>query len=365
MRKILITFTCVVLFSPNVHAQAAGGEEILARYTDAVQRARALILDSLQAAQIPGVSVSVSVGGTTVWSEGFGFADLEQKVPVTPETRFRIGSISKSLTAAALCLLYEAGKISLDTVIQAYVPDFPAKKYPVTLRQLAGHIAGIRHYRGAEMLLSRRFSTVAEGLEIFRDDSLLFEPGTRFSYSSYAWNLISAAIEGTSGRDFLSFMSERVFGPLGMSRTIADHADSLIPGRARWYTSGREGTILNAPYVDNSYKWAGGGFLSTTDDLLKFANAFLYDRLLKPATKQMMIVPQQLNDGKRTNYGIGWYVRTDSQGRLVVSHSGGSMGGTANLLLYPDSGLVVALLVNSDRRFIHHAYAVAEIFLSQ
>lgn len=362
MRKSLFTLACVVFIFVSSPAQSSGGG---ARYADAVQRARTLILDSLKASRIPGVSVSVSVNGTTVWSEGFGFADLEQQVPVTPETRFRIGSVSKPLTAAALALLYEEGKVNLDTLIQASVPDFPPKQYPITLRQLAGHIAGIRHYRGSEMMLSRRYETVAEGLEIFRDDSLLFEPGSRFSYSSYAWNLISAAIEGASGRDFLSFMADRVFRPLGMSRTIADYSDSLISGRARWYTANQGGPIVNAPFVDNSYKWAGGGFLSTTDDLLKFANALLEDRLLKPATKEMMFTPQRLNNGDSTAYGIGWFIRTDSRGRRVVSHSGGSVGGTANLLLYPDHGLVVALLVNSDRRFIHNAYAIAEIFLPQ
>lgn len=354
-----------LLFLLAVFTQGFGQPAKPQGYEKSIELARQFISDSLRVHNIPGVSIAVSVKGDLVWSEGFGFADLEQKVPVTTETKFRIGSVSKPLTAAGLGILYDEGKINLDTLVQAYVPIFPPKKHPITLRQLAGHIAGIRHYRGSEMLISRRFLTVKEGLEIFKDDTLLFAPGERFSYSSYAWNLISAAIEGASGEDFIRFMNKRVFTPLGMTNTIADFSDSLISGRARWYTEDSLGQTINAPFVDNSYKWAGGGFLSTTEDLLKFGNAMLSHKLLKPQTTSMLFTSQKLNDGKETRYGIGWFVRQDAKGRQVVTHSGGSMGGTANLLLYPKEGVVVALLVNSDQRFIHHAWEIADMFLTR
>ena len=335
------------------------------RYESAVQQARHFMRDSLAASGIPGASITVSVNGAIVWSEGFGYADLEQGVPVTSETKFRVGSVSKPLTATAMTLLYEEGKINLDAPVQTYVPVFPQKRYPVSLRQLSGHTAGIRHYQGTEMLLGRRFLSVEEGLSIFKDDSLLFEPGTQFSYSSYAWNLISAAIEGAGRMNFLDIMTQRVFRPLGMTNTVADYSDSLISKRARWYTRDSLQHIINARFVDNSYKWAGGGFLSTTVDLAKFGNAMLSGTLLKPQTVGMMFTSQKLKDGRETQYGIGWFIRKDKKGRLVVSHSGGSVGGTAQLLLYPDQDVVVALLVNSDRRFIHHASAIAEFFLAQ
>ena len=343
----------------------AAAQKTDSRYANAIQKARQFINDSLKVSGVPGTSVTVSVGGSVVWSEGFGYADLEQGVPVTPETKFRIGSVSKPLTATALGLLYEEGKINLDTLIQAYVPAFPVKKYPITLRQMAGHIAGIRHYRGQEMLLARRFHTVEEGLSIFKDDTLMFEPGTRYSYSSYAWNLISAAIEGAAKEDFLGHMNRRVFQPLGMTNTIADYSDSVISSRARWYTRDSVRHVINAPFVDNSYKWAGGGFLSTTEDLAKFGNAMLLGSLLKRTTISLMFTPQMLKDGNQTQYGIGWFVRTDKNQRRGVSHTGGSMGGTAHLLLYPEQKVVVAMLVNSDQRFIHHAPAIAEFFLNQ
>jgi CubicO group peptidase (beta-lactamase class C family) len=328
-----------------------------------IARARAIIRDSIDKVGIPGVSITVMREGRIVWSEGIGWADLEQRVPVTPLTRFRIGSVSKPVTAAAAGLLVEAGRLDLDAPVQRYVPRFPEKRYPVTTRLAAGHLAGIRHYAGDEFLSMRRYASVEEGLAIFRDDSLLFRPGTRFHYSSYAWNLVSAVIEGASGRPFLSYMRDAVFRPLGMRHTVADHVDSIIPFRARWYTADSLGRITNAPYVDNSYKWAGGGFLSTTEDLARFGQAMLDNVLLRAETFRLLTTSQRTLAGEETNYGIGWGSRRDTKGRLTLGHSGGSTGGTAYLVLYPAEKLVVAVLANGDRPFVGVTPRIAEMFL--
>src|SRR5204863_2535857 len=144
-----------------------------AAYAATVARERMLVCERL-ATRIPGVQVAVAVNGKLVWSEGFGYADAARMRPVTHQTQFRIGSVSKPLTAAAVALLYEQGKLALDAPVQRYVPSFPDKGYPITTRQLAGHLAGVRHYLGDEFLLNRNFDTVLEGLAIFQDDSLLF-----------------------------------------------------------------------------------------------------------------------------------------------------------------------------------------------
>src|SRR5438093_7556102 len=197
-------------------------------YASTVARARALVCDKL-AGRISGLQVAVGVDGKLVWSEGFGYADVARKIPVTAQTQFRIGSVSKPITAAAVALLYEQGKLDLDAPVQRYVPSFPDKGIPITTRQLAGHRAGLRHYRGDEFLLNRRFTSVLEGLTIFQGDSLLFPPGTTFSYSTYGWNLISAVVEAAAGQDFWSYMGRHGFRPLGMTHTAADRVDSLIP----------------------------------------------------------------------------------------------------------------------------------------
>lgn len=333
--------------------QAAATQVVAPSYTEAIALSRKQILDTMAALRIPGAQIAVIKDGRLIWSEAFGLADVEQQVPVTPITRFRIASISKSVTAVGLGLLVQEGKVDLDQPVQRYVPYFPVKPWPITVRQVAGHIAGVRHYRDGEFESMKAYHAVREGIRIFADDSLLFEPGTRYSYSSYGWNLVSAVIEGASGESFLGFMERRVFGPMGMTRTIPEYPDTIIPWRARNYIHADSmSPAQNAPYVDNSYKWAGGGFLSTAEDLARMGRNLLEGRVLERETVELLWKPQTLRDGTSTGYGIGWGSTTDDQGRRRVGHTGGAMGGTSNLIIYPEERLVLALIVNSDVTFI-------------
>ena len=329
----------------TVYAEAPAPD----RYAEAIDFARAVMTAIMEQSGTPGMSVAVGIGGEIVWSEGFGYADVENRTPVWEETKFRIGSVSKPLTAAALGLLYEQGRLDLDAPVQRYVPSFPEKRWPITVRQVAGHLAGIRHYRGEESLSARRYATVLEGLEIFQNDSLLFEPGERFSYSSYGWNLLSAVVEGASGEDFLAYMQDNVFGPLGMVHTVADHTDSIIPQRTRFYERGEDRRILNAPFVDNSYKWAGGGFISTPEDLVRFGMAHLGDDFLARETVEALWASQRANDGSETGYGIGWTTGMTGGMSRYVAHGGGSVGGTTFLLVLPERQAAVAMVGNMSQ----------------
>lgn len=297
---------------------------------------------------VPGASITVIRNGRVVLSRAFGLADVELGVPAAPATRYRVGSIAKPFTAVALGILVDEGRLDLDAEVQAYVPSFPRKPWPVTVRQLAGHLAGIRHYQAGEFENQRPYPTLLDGLRMFQDDSLLFEPGTRYSYSSFGYNLLGAVIEGASGTPYLQFMHERVFLPLGMTATVPDFVDSIIPGRASFYTGGGKAPLQNAPYVDNSYKWPSGGFLSTPDDLARFGEAMLEGRLLRPGTRAVMWTPMTTRDGQETGYALGWGVGTDQAGRRRISHTGGSMGAVSILAIYPDQRLVVAITDNSD-----------------
>lgn len=311
-----------------------------------VPGAREKVRSIREALEIPGLAVAVGVEGRLVWSQAFGFADREGGVPATRTTRFRVGSVSKPLTAAAVALLHEKGLLDLDAPIQRYVPSFPEKEFPITTRLLAGHLAGIRHYLGEEFRIRRRYATVLEGLEIFRDDPLLHPPGTRFAYSSYGWNLISAAVEGASGEEFLSFMDRHVFGPLGMSHTEADRAEAEIPERTRFYERGEAGGIGEAPPVDLSHKWAGGGFLSTPEDLVRFGSAHLGEGFLREETLELLFTSQRTSAGEETGYGIGWRVDSDAKrGRFAV-HTGSSVGGSAILVVFRDDRAVFAMAAN-------------------
>ena len=348
-----------------VYAQADIDTEVTfaptgTRYDAAIVTARDSLEALMDSEQIPGLTAAVLVDGQIIWSEGFGWADVENRIPVTPLTKMRIGSVSKSMTSAALGVLIEEGRLDLDAPVQQYVPSFPEKRYPITTRQAAGHIAGIRHYRGDEFLNSKHYDSVEAGLAIFADDSLQFEPGTDYAYSSYGWNLVSAVVEGASSERFLPFMRRHVFRPLGLRHTVADHTDSLITYRTRFYSITDDGTLINAPYVDNSYKWAGGGFLATAEDVARFGHAMMGDGFLDPSTRETLFTSLRTRDGERTGYGLGWSVGTDDAGRRTIGHSGGSVGGTTQLITYPEHGVVVALIANRggvDYRDVHRHIA--------
>lgn len=330
------------------------------------QKAAQLIRTFMNDHQVPGVAVTVGMNGQIIWSEGFGYADLEQRVPVWPAiTRFRVGSVAKPMTAEGLMLLVEQGRVDLDAPVQTYVPTFPEKRWPVTTRELTGHLAGIRHYRGAEFLSLKHYTNVLSGLDIFENDTLLFKPGEKFSYSSYGWNLISAVVEKAAGESFLKYMQQRVFTPLRMEHTVADIVDSIIVNRSRYYEV-ENGVIKNAPPVDNSYKWAGGGFLSTSEDLARFGFAHLSNTLLKPETIATMWTSQKTNKGEATGYGIGWGSGTDDSGRRFAGHGGGSVGGTTFFRVYPDQQLVIVIIANmSGVKYNDLPQQVAELFMPE
>ena len=332
-----------------------------------IDSARGLVIDLMSKQKIPGLSVTIMQNGKIIWSEGFGFADLENRVPVNPSTtRFRIGSVSKTLTADALAVLYENGKLNLDAIIQTYVPYFPVKKYPITVRQVAGHIAGIHHYLDQSQFLSAaRYNSVKESLDIFKDDTLLFEPGTKYTYSTFGWNLLSAVIENASQTPYLEFMQKNVFEKLGMLHTTADKNDSIISGRTRFYQLNRDTQINNATYVDNSNKWAGGGFISTSEDIAQFASAHCKAGFMKASTLELFTTSQKLRDGKETGYGIGWSVGKEENIRSYYGHTGGSVGGITFMRVYPKEQFVIAILTNtSDAGPLRTGIDIGRIFMN-
>lgn len=333
------------------------------RYRAAIDSARGMISEALHDGRFPGLSVAVAAEGQLIWSDAVGFADLEQRIPMWPHSRFRIASISKPITAAAAALLHSRESLDVDLPVQHYVPEFPEKHWTVTTRQLGAHLGGIRSYRAGEMLSNTPYSTVLDGLDIFAQDSLIHEPGSRYLYSSYGWNLISAVIEGASGEPFLDHMRRVVFLPLGMLDTIADHPDSLIAHRVRFYVRNSDGETLNAPAVDNSYKWAGGGFLSTPVDVVRFGLAHLDNSFLDDSAHSLLFTEQSTTAGEPVRYGFGWRLETDSSGRRYLMHSGGAIGGSSQLTIQPETGVVVAVMVNMSDADLEVAEELVQLFV--
>ncbi|XP_013032701.3 serine beta-lactamase-like protein LACTB, mitochondrial [Anser cygnoides] len=417
----------------------------------AIERSRDLLRRIKDEAGIPGILVGVSVDGKEVWSEGLGYADVENRVLCKPETIMRIASISKCLTMMAIAKLWEEGKLDLDAPVQKYVPEFPEKVYEgekvtITTRLLVSHLSGIRHYEKdiakvkeekekanrslkptkpnqdkeqkdkdgkgiektdsvkpkkahegevksrnskpgkrdkefeqEEYYLKEKFESVIESLKIFKNDPLFFKPGSQFLYSTYGFTLLSAVVERVSGQKFTDYML-KMFRDLDMLSTVLDDNEAMIYNRARCYVYNKKGRLVNAPYVDNSYKWAGGGFLSSVGDLLKFGNVLLYSYqagqfknssgkllpgYLKPDTVAMMWTPvpkTEVSWDRDGKYAMAWAVVEKKQQygfcrqqRHYASHTGGAVGASSVLLILPedlDSKAIDTALVAPPRGVI-------------
>ena len=296
--------------------------------------------------KIPGMAISVSENGKIIWSEGFGYSNIKLKTEVSPsETQFRIASISKSITAAALAKLADDGKLYFDESIYTYVPDFPKKEYEFTVRQVGGHIAGIRHYNGQEFILNEKM-TIVEGLDIFKNSPLRFKPGSDYGYSTYGWNLLSVVVQNASETPFNDYMQETIFKPLKMESTTLDLSDSDMPNRTQFYRITNDDVIVLGKPVSNEHKVAGGGFLSTSDDLIRFGNEIISPQIVSEASIKELVTPQTLDSGKSTNYGIGFSIGTTQKDTPKYSHSGGGIGASTLLMIYPEENIVISILSN-------------------
>ncbi len=302
---------------------------------------------------IPGVSVAIVENGQYEWSGGFGMADLENSVPATSHTLYRLASISKPITATAAMLLWQRGKLDLDTGVQKYCPAFPLKGSPITTRESLAHLAGIRHYKSdsqedPEVGNTRHFDNPLEGgLNFFKNDPLVADPGTKFSYSTQGFTVAGCAMEGASGQKYVDFVRDNVLLPAGMTHTRVDDRFAIIPYRTRFYSKLKSGELVNADFLDSSYKIPGGGWLSSAEDMARFEVALLNDRLVSRATRDAMWTSQKTSDGKETGYALGWGTGKDL-GVLDVGHGGGQQGTSTFIKMIPERRAGVVVLMNID-----------------
>ncbi len=362
---MIIALAFGLVFAPALEAKPPASRPADPRIAAAHQEAEALRL----AVGSPGLSVAVAIGGEIVWAEGLGEADAENHLPVDPKTRFRIGSLSKLLTAALAARLLEAGKLDLDAPIQLYVPAFPVKDpdRPITPRLLAGHLGGIRHYLPLDFIRPpKTYPNLAEALEMFRDNPLVGPPGTVYNYSSFGYNLLGVALEAAGGGEFGSLVARYVLDPLHLAATTADNPEALIEDRARPYRKA-DGGLRNEKPIDSRFKLPSGGFLSTATDLARFAAAHEAPGFLKQETLDILFTSQKKASGEETGVGLGWRIAEDPAGRRIYHHGGSIEGGRAMLVLYPDQNLAIAVLTNlSQARYAEAEVGkIADVFLAK
>jgi serine beta-lactamase-like protein LACTB, mitochondrial len=344
-----------------------------------INQIRELSDATLRKEGLPGLAVAVSKGDQ-VWSAGFGSADLEQNVPVDSSSLFRTASISKWMTATAAMRLAENGKLDIDAPIQQYCPQYPRKQWPISARELMTQLSGIRHYHGAngeprdtaaqrdalDALVKReqstqytRYTEVVPTLDAFKDDPLIYQPGTHFLYSSLGYRVLGCVLEGAAKSPYRTLMRDLIFTPAGMFTITEDDAQIITPHRVAGYAWGSNKHLIRAPFRDVSENLPGGGHLATPEDLVRFASAFNSGKLIQPKTRDRMLQRPKLIDGSDVAdappyfgmgnglyYGMGMFVGKSASGERLLMHTGRDPGSSTELLLAPESGIAVAVMSN-------------------
>ena len=325
------------------------------KWAGAAEQSRQIVRASMSENNLAGLSVAVGIDGEIVWAEGFGFADIESSLPVTPHHRFRTGTASIVFTSAAIGLLLDEGRLKLDDEIQKYVPDFPDKQWPVTIRQVMGQVAGFKTEDPDNgVLTSSHCERPADAVAIFAKEPLLFRPGTQYCDSTFGWVLLSAVVEAAADTPFLTFLNERVFRPLGMVDTFKESvtsppSEAAISYNPRFAAKPTFG-LTPLPKFDYSCHAGSNGFLSTPSDLVHFGMAVNRGKLLRPQTVQMLQTPQRLTSGELTSYGLGWELKTLTLAGDQVQAAGHNghfwVEEVSSLLTVPKRGLAVAVMSN-------------------
>jgi len=301
--------------------------------------------------KIPGLSIGY-YQGDFFWAKGYGYADLENKTPAHARSAYRLASNTKSMTAVAILQLAEKGKLKLDDEIHKYVPYFPWKNWPITIRQLLGHLGGISHYKDYDVeghIKEHKYTR--DALAIFANFDLVAEPGTRYNYSSYGYNLLGAIVEGASGMSFGDYLRRHLWEPLDMNDTRMDDPFDLIPNRVRGYQL-VFGEIKNSEFVDISSRFAAGGTRSTVPDLLKYAEGLANARVLTQKSLDEMETSMAIRSGYFVDYGMGWRIEPVN-GHFMAYHTGGQPETRTLLVRFPTLNFAFALAYNLEGANLH------------
>lgn len=294
----------------------------------------------------PGAVVLVVKDGKPLLRKAYGLANVELRVPNRPEHLFRIGSVTKQFTAAAILLLAERGKLALADDITKYLPGYPTHGHKITIEHLLTHTSGIPSYTS---LLEFRGKAVLdlthdEMMALWKDKPLDFPPGTKWQYSNSGYYLLGVIIEKVSGMPYADFLDKNIFRPLGLAHTRYDKPEDIIPDRAAGY-DGTEKKLTNASYLSMALPFAAGALVSTVDDLARWSAALWDGKLISKASLQRMTTPYKLNNGETTGYGYGLGISA-LEGHRVVSHSGGINGFQSDVLVLPEDRVVAVVLSN-------------------
>ncbi|WP_244238372.1 serine hydrolase domain-containing protein [Corallococcus terminator] len=322
------------------------GAKVVTEFPPEVERALdALVRADLKQGPTAGLSVGVMRGGQR-WMRGFGYRDLGKKLPATVRTTYRMASITKSFTAVAVLQLAQAGKLDLDADIRTLVPEYPVKQWPVTVRQLLGHLGGVPTYDSPSAGNNTKPVSTREAIGLFAERPLTSEPGTRYLYTTWGFNLLGAAVETASGKSYREYLRDHVFAPAHMSHADLDELSTRDAEQAVGYRVAGS-TLKPSRFLDVTSRFAGGGTRATVEDLLGFARAVLDDALVTRETMGRMQATMVTRDGRITDYGMG-FATYPLRGHYIVAHAGGQPETTTLLVLLPAEDTAIALATNVE-----------------
>ncbi|MEL6253314.1 MAG: serine hydrolase [Bacteroidota bacterium] len=299
-----------------------------------------------------GITAGVMSNGELLWENGVGWRDKDAGIPAEANMIHRIASISKPMTSIAILQLYEQGKIDLDVPIHTYIPEYPKhEKGTFTVRQLLTHTSGTNHYKGdMDSFSTKNFPTLDDAMKRFWERKLVAEPGTTYRYTTYGYVVLGVVIERVSGMEYEAYMKKYVWGPTGMTNTSVERKGVDVENSSRLYKRTDKGELKKDLKTNLSMKTPGGGILSTVNDLLKFGQAILDNKLIKAETLELMTTRSGLK--KQGNpYGMGWFLYKDENDRRgrIIGHSGSQSGTSSQLMILRDAKIVVAVMSNTRR----------------
>ena len=359
---------------------AACSHQALAQKTDLSAQVDGLFTD-WNGGNTPGAGLLVIRDGKVLIKKGYGLANIETKTPITPDTCFLLGSVTKQFTAMAVMLLAERGQLRYDDPLAKFFPQFPPYAQKITVRNLLNHTSGLPDYealfveqgliekdwpRSVKTTRSRFEPTARDALNLLaRQPNLLFEPGTKFEYSNSGYVVLAQIIEKASTQSYAQFLKQNIFKPLGMKRSyVYDESRPNIPGRAASYTM-KDSTYREIDYTPLNAIYGEDNVYTTLNDLVKWERALSSTKLVKAETLQQAFSSGVLTDGSRTGYGYGWFLG-ETLGIKYVGHSGGWLGFANVIRRYPDYRFTVVLLTNYDKfRLGDVVYRTARLYIGE
>lgn len=331
-------------------------------YNDSIKKSVSYVENYMESKQVPGMQIAVSLKGDLVFSNGFGYSNIELEIPVHTKSKFKIASVSKPIAAVLTARLFQNSVIDIDKPVNELINFSNSEDF--TLRQLYCHASGIRHYEAKDTAASKYHNDIQNGLNIIKNDTLLYKPGLKYSYSSYGYNIAGAYIEKVTKQQIENLLSDSLFVPLHMNNSTIDDPYKIISNRVSGYELNEKDEIVNARFFDNRYKIPAGGILTSAEDLITFGNELLYGNYLNKSSKELLFTPFQYYGEDFSDTGFGWVVTIDKSDNRVFGHLGGITGGCSIILIYPDLELIIVWLGNRDTDWSPEpAFTVADYFI--